>query len=75
MALKKLMISQKEEMVNELDSIIELINQNRIVGSLSRSRVISLALNEWIQKQMLIIYTTFKDKFKKIKPLKYIKDV
>jgi hypothetical protein len=32
-------------------------------------------MNEWIQKQMLIIYTTFKDKFKKIKPLKYIKDV
>jgi hypothetical protein len=32
-------------------------------------------MNEWIQKQMLMIYTTFKDKFKKIKPLKYIKDV
>lgn len=32
-------------------------------------------MNEWIQKQMLIIYTTFKDKFKKIKHLKYIKDV
>jgi hypothetical protein len=26
-------------------------------------------MNEWIQKQMLIIYTTFKEKFKKIKPL------
>jgi hypothetical protein len=48
---KKMMISTTPELDAELEKIIEIINTNRITGELSKSKIIRIAVAEWITRQ------------------------
>jgi len=48
---KKLMISTTPELDAELERTMLLINKNRLTGELSKSKVIRIAVSEWLDRQ------------------------
>lgn len=42
------------EIEEELESTINFINQNRLTGEISKSKIMRIALIEWIEKQKRI---------------------
>lgn len=49
--LKTQTINMDIDLDKELEEILSFINQNRLTGNLSKSKIIRLALYEWIEKQ------------------------
>jgi hypothetical protein len=47
-------ITTSIELNKELEEILTFINSNRITGNLSKSKIIRIALAEWIEKQKKI---------------------
>jgi hypothetical protein len=60
---KKLMISTTPELDLELEKTINLINSNKITGELSKSKIIRIAVSEWLdrQKRALAILKEYND--------------
>lgn len=52
---KKLMISTTPELDLKLEQTINLINSNRLTGELSKSKIIRIAVAEWIDRQQRAI--------------------
>ena len=48
---KKLMISTTPELDAELERTIKLVNGTRITGELSKSKIIRIAVAEWLDRQ------------------------
>jgi len=52
---KKVMISTTPELDKQLEDTIQLINSNRLTGDLSKSKIIRIAVSEWIDRQQRAI--------------------
>lgn len=48
---KKVMISTTPELDTRLKETIHLVNKNRLTGELSMSKIIRVAIVEWIDRQ------------------------
>jgi len=53
--LKTQTISTSIELDRQLEEILKAINSTRITGNLSKSKIIRIALAEWIDKQKKIL--------------------